>query len=153
MTAHCLNEAKTEAVQMDRPRGAKRMNSVDQHVAQRVCAARKSAGLSQAELAGAIGISWQQLQKYENGQNRVYSGRLYAIAAVCGMPITYFFDDAPVVDGHEPPTSSRDLGAEFLAAGGSDLARHFLAIADVEKRRAILDAVSRVAGAFVGRKS
>jgi transcriptional regulator with XRE-family HTH domain len=70
----------------------KRASPVDLHVAKRLRAARLAAGLSQESVADKPGVTFQQLQKYENGINRISAGRLYQISAALGLPITYFFD-------------------------------------------------------------
>jgi len=65
---------------------------VDRHVGQRVRARRLELDLSQTGLAEACGITFQQIQKYENGANRVSASRLWQFAAVLGVPVDYFFD-------------------------------------------------------------
>lgn len=64
---------------------------IDRFVAQRVREARREAGMSQGELADDIGITHQQMQKYEAGRNRISAGRLAAIAERCGRDIAWFF--------------------------------------------------------------
>ncbi|MBK0327019.1 helix-turn-helix transcriptional regulator [Rhodobacteraceae bacterium F11138] len=68
------------------------MNRVDNLVGQRVRACRRAMGLSQTELGEAIGVRFQQVQKYETGANRVSASRLWAIADVLGVDVTQFFD-------------------------------------------------------------
>lgn len=78
------------------PPGAERTTTdVDRLVGARVRRRRSEIRLSQEKLAEAIGISLQQLQKYENGANRIGASRLYAIATVLDVPIGYFFTDLP----------------------------------------------------------
>lgn len=72
-----------------KPRG---VNSVDQHIAARIRAKREELGLSQTVVADAIGITFQQVQKYEYAANRVSAGRLWQIASYFKVPITYFFE-------------------------------------------------------------
>ena len=67
--------------------------NIDTEIGQRLRQARLSNGLTQQGLAEKIGISFQQIQKYENGTNRVSSSRLLGIASSLGVPITYFFDE------------------------------------------------------------
>jgi transcriptional regulator with XRE-family HTH domain len=69
-----------------------RISAVDVHVGRRVKMARLAAGISQEKLAHALGVSFQQVQKYENGVNRIGPGRLHAIAKMLNMPVPYFFD-------------------------------------------------------------
>jgi DNA-binding XRE family transcriptional regulator len=75
--------------------------NIDAHVARQFKAARLNQNVSQRELADALGISFQQLQKYESGANRMSAGRLFEAAHVLGLPISYFFA------GVEPPARLR----------------------------------------------
>ncbi|PCI31217.1 transcriptional regulator [Candidatus Kaiserbacteria bacterium] len=87
-------------------------NPVDIHVGKRVRARRTLMGLSQEKLGEAIGLTFQQIQKYERGTNRMGSSRLFDIAAVLGVTVQYFFDDmCPEVAEQSPR----------LRAGTSDL--------------------------------
>ena len=70
---------------------AKRANSFDKHIALRLRDKRNELGISQTELADAVGISFQQVQKYENGTNRIAAGRLWQIANYFKVPVEYFF--------------------------------------------------------------
>lgn len=70
----------------------RRVDAVDIHVGRRVRTARLVRGMSQEKLADAVGVSFQQIQKYEKGTNRIGTGRLYAIARLLELPLTYFFD-------------------------------------------------------------
>lgn len=66
---------------------------VDVHVGQRVRMRRNQIGMSQTNLADGLGITFQQVQKYERGSNRISTSKLYEIATALGTPITYFFED------------------------------------------------------------
>ena len=66
---------------------------IDVHVGSRICARRKLLQLSQKELAERLGITFQQVQKYEKGVNRIGAGRLYSIAAILGVDVSYFYSD------------------------------------------------------------
>jgi transcriptional regulator with XRE-family HTH domain len=68
--------------------------SMDKVVGESIRAARLAKGLSQSDLAERLGITFQQVQKYEKGVNRVGAGRLFQIASIFGMPISSFFDEA-----------------------------------------------------------
>ena len=89
-----------------------RISAVDIHVGRRVKMARLAAGISQEKLADAVGISFQQVQKYENGTNRVGPGRLHAIAKMLNLPVPYFFE------GLE---KTRQGGRDILSAAESAL--------------------------------
>lgn len=73
----------------------KKSNNVDQHVAQRVRARRAEMGITQTVLAAKLGITFQQVQKYEKGANRVTAGRLYRLSEVFGVEPGYFFEGLP----------------------------------------------------------
>ena len=68
-------------------------NPVDVHVGQRLRQRRVLVGLSQEKLARMVGITFQQVQKYERGANRIVASRLYELARVLDVPVSYFFDD------------------------------------------------------------
>ncbi len=68
---------------------------VDRHVGARIRMRRKSLGLSQEKLADALGITFQQIQKYERGTNRVSASKLYEVARTLQLPVQWFFEDAP----------------------------------------------------------
>lgn len=70
-------------------------NPVDIHVGSRIRLRRTLLGMSQEKLGGAIGLTFQQVQKYERGTNRVGSSRLYQLAKVLNVPVSFFFDDMP----------------------------------------------------------
>ena len=76
-----------------RKRGSAAFNPVDVHVGQRLRTWRALLGLSQMAVADAIGLTFQQLQKYENGSNRISASRLYDLSQVLDVDIAYFFDD------------------------------------------------------------
>jgi len=100
----------------------------DIHIGRKLREARVAQGLTQEKLAAEIGISFQQVQKYENGRNRLASGRLWEIAQILNRPITFFFDG---LDGGRPaplhPPTPRMLDmAQQIAAIGDWQARHSL---------------------------
>jgi len=80
---------------MTRSALARRTTSVDHHVGAQTRERRSELGMSQTELAHACGITFQQVQKYENGANRVSASRLWQFAAILDKPIDYFFDGLP----------------------------------------------------------
>jgi transcriptional regulator with XRE-family HTH domain len=67
-------------------------SSVDKHVGARLRAARLEAGKSQTEVADALGITFQQVQKYEKGVNRISAGTLYELSRLFAAPVQFFFD-------------------------------------------------------------
>jgi transcriptional regulator with XRE-family HTH domain len=68
---------------------------VDRHVGRRIRERRQGLGMSQAALAERIGVSWQQLQKYENATNRIAASRLYELSRALGVEVGFFFADMP----------------------------------------------------------
>ena len=111
---------------------------VDIHVGQRVRLARLSAGLSQSQLAGAVGITFQQVQKYEKGTNRISASRLYQFANILGVDIPYFFQgaDNAGTDGQKPA----DEGVAFQRVD-VDLLHSLADLDDTRLKRELLQLV------------
>lgn len=124
----------------------KKANPIDSHVGGRIRLRRNMIGMSQEKLGDSLGITFQQVQKYEKGTNRVGASRLQAIASVLAVPVSYFFDDAP---GQDPATASgfsEDSAASSLmefctSSEGLQLNRAYTAISDPKVRRKVLDLV------------
>jgi transcriptional regulator with XRE-family HTH domain len=96
------------------------MDTIDVLVGRRIRALRTSHGLSQAELGSLVGVTFQQIQKYENGANRVSASRLLALARALGVPISHFFTGMDVTDPERPDTdgpaeSNRQVLGDLLA--------------------------------------
>jgi transcriptional regulator with XRE-family HTH domain len=89
--------------------GTKRGTEVDVEVGRRIRMQRMNLGMSQTELAKAIGITFQQVQKYEKGANRVGAGRLSEIATALDMPVASFFLEAPTQRVRGADMSAADL--------------------------------------------
>ncbi len=79
-------------------------NPVDVHVGARLRVRRTLMGMSQTALGEAIGLTFQQLQKYEKGTNRISASRLFALSRVLDVPVEYFFDDMPTAVTASSPT-------------------------------------------------
>jgi transcriptional regulator with XRE-family HTH domain len=122
-------------------------NPTDQHVGIRVRRLRRMLGMSQADLGAALGISFQQVQKYENGVNRLSAGRLQQLSHILQAPVPFFFEGLPL-----PSEASSEEGAyvdEFLAtADGLSLAKYFMRIKDPKLRRRIVDLVEQIAARY-----
>lgn len=126
----------------------RRADAIDAFIGQRIRSARITAGMSQTALADLIGVTFQQVQKYEKGVNRVGGGRMVRIAEVLGRPIAWFSEGtssdaagkgkAPIDDPLTVLGQKRD---------GIALARAFNTIADPVMRRAILDMAEASAAA------
>ncbi|MGD9914313.1 MAG: helix-turn-helix domain-containing protein [Rhizobiaceae bacterium] len=129
----------------------KKPNPIDAHVGSRVRLRRNMLGMSQERLGESLGITFQQIQKYEKGTNRVGASRLQAIASVLDVPVSFFFENAP---GGQP-TAAAGLGEEsqttfvvdFLnSAEGIQLNRAFARISNPQVRRKLVDLVKTLAG-------
>ena len=103
-------------------------------------------GMSQEKLADAIGLTFQQVQKYEKGVNRMGSSRLHQIAGILGVPVSYFFEGASGQPKAKGKTYPPDYVAEFLALpDGLALAKAFTQIKDRALRRNIARVVDTIA--------
>jgi transcriptional regulator with XRE-family HTH domain len=123
-------------------------NFVDRHVGNRVRMRRLLVGMSQEKLGELLGITFQQVQKYEKGSNRVSASRLYQIARVLGVPVQYFYDELKEDDG--PSGFAESEGADAIAGAlqspdGVQIARIFSETTDPDKRKLILNAVKLLA--------
>ena len=89
-------------------RGTGKRHPVDEHVGERVWQRRKLLGMTQTDLGDAIGLTFQQVQKYERGTNRISASRLCELSRVLNVPIEYFFEDMPTaVAAISPATKGR----------------------------------------------
>jgi transcriptional regulator with XRE-family HTH domain len=123
----------------------RRTDSTDAEIGKRIRALRLERELSQTELGNLIGVTFQQVQKYEKGMNRVAAGRLQRLAEVLKVPITFFY---ALTVAAMPDTNgdSVDVGLEFLeTAGAVRLVRAFSRIKDAEMRRSLMELTERIA--------
>lgn len=135
-------------------KGSRRPNPIDIHVGGRVRFRRMLLGMSQEKLGERLGLTFQQVQKYEKGINRIGASRLFDLSQVLGVPVQFFYDEAP--GGYEQPSMSQPGFAdrqsesyivEFLnSRDGLELNKAFVRIADVKVRRSIVDLVRSLAG-------
>ena len=106
-------------------------------------------GISQEQLGSALGLTFQQVQKYEKGQNRIGAGRLFRIAQILSVPVQFFYEGLPVTgdDDESEDVAERTASVQaFLASNeGHALSMAFLKIDDVPTRRRIVDLVSTIA--------
>lgn len=122
-------------------------NPIDKHVGARVRMRRLLIGMSQEKLGTALGITFQQIQKYEKGANRIGASRLQQMSEVLGVPVSYFFEDAQG-EALSPGFSDKkgDYVADFLATSeGLQLTKSFMKVKDPKVRRRIVDLVSSLA--------
>ena len=128
----------------------KKPDPVDVHVGARLRMRRVFLGMSQEKLADHLGLTFQQIQKYEKGANRIGASRLYAISRVLDTPVQYFFDDLPAEAGAggEKPSSapgSEDIAGFVASAEGLQLNMAFARIRDTATRRRLADLVRTLA--------
>lgn len=128
----------------------KQPNPIDIHVGSRVRLRRMMLSMSQEKLGEHLGITFQQIQKYEKGTNRIGASRLQHIARVLSVPVSFFFEDAPGAPS-EPnglkEESQTSYIVDFLSsAEGIQLNRAFVRIKDPKLRRRVIDLVRGMAG-------
>jgi transcriptional regulator with XRE-family HTH domain len=122
------------------PRNSPLSRRVDDYVGARIRLRRTLVGLTQEQLAGALAISYQQIQKYETGSNRVSAGRLFELANILDTEIAYFFEGLdPAVAPQQLPHGGRNRIA-------IDLVRNFLEIASEDQRSALANLVKTLRG-------
>jgi transcriptional regulator with XRE-family HTH domain len=132
------------------------MNPTDKYVGSRVRMRRLMLGMSQGTLADQLGITFQQVQKYEKGINRITSSRLLQMCHILQVPVPFFFDGAPHIaddcgKGAKAPLPS--YVCDFLATSeGLALVRAFMQIGDSELRRSIVRLVEEIVGDVGGRR-
>ena len=124
----------------------KKPNPTDIHVGSRIRLRRNMLGMSQEKLGESLGITFQQIQKYEKGTNRVGASRLQAISEILSVPVSFLFEDAPGHDGQAQKGFADDGSAAFAmefctSAEGLQLNRAFVKITDSRVRRRIIDLV------------
>jgi transcriptional regulator with XRE-family HTH domain len=127
----------------------KQPNPVDTHVGGRVRLRRMMQGMSQEKLGESLGITFQQIQKYEKGTNRIGASRLQHIAQVLEVPVSFFFEDAPGSSTEVGFAESRPAAfvTDFLTSTeGLQLNKAFVRIKDTKVRRRIVELVRAVAG-------
>jgi transcriptional regulator with XRE-family HTH domain len=116
-------------------------NPVDKHVGSRIRMRRMMLGMSQEKLAGGLGITFQQVQKYEKGTNRIGASRLQQVSLILQIPVAFFFDGSPHGDAPSP-----DYVSDFLTtADGLALAKAFMRIKGPALRRRIVELVEYIA--------
>jgi transcriptional regulator with XRE-family HTH domain len=124
-------------------------NPIDRHVGARVRMRRMLAGVSQEKLGESLGITFQQVQKYEKGSNRISASRLQHIAQMLDAPVSFFFDGAPaggMPQGGFSDAASMAYVSDFIATSeGVQLTKAFVRIKSVRVRRRIIDMVEAMA--------
>jgi transcriptional regulator with XRE-family HTH domain len=125
-------------------RGTGIPNPIDVHVGKRIRMRRLFLGMNQETLANALGLTFQQVQKYEGGANRVSASRLSAMADILGVPISFFFGDLPA-DDKQGSVEERETRERMERPETIELVRLYYAITDLNVRQSFLDMVKTVA--------
>lgn len=137
---------------------SKSPNPIDVHVGSRVRLRRMLVGMSQEKLGEKLSLTFQQVQKYEKGANRIGSSRLYTIASILNVPVQFFFDDMPVTidvsalaaleGGGVAEDDETPIVMDFVnSSEGLQLNTAFSKIADGETRKRIVELVKTLASA------
>jgi transcriptional regulator with XRE-family HTH domain len=117
-------------------------NAVDRKLGQRVRTRRLEIGMSQERLAELLGVTFQQVQKYEKGINRIAASRLFDISAALDMPVSRFFEGLTSRGAHGVAESSKDYIDDALATPeGAQLMALFASIKSVKVRRRVIELV------------
>ena len=129
---------------------SKAPDPVDRYVGSRVRMRRIMLGMSQEKLGEALGLTFQQIQKYEKGTNRVGASRIQQISEVLQVPISFLFEGGPTRaaggQGFDGTSPSPSYVSDFLATSeGLALTRAFTRITDAKLRRSIVDLVEQIA--------
>jgi transcriptional regulator with XRE-family HTH domain len=125
--------------------------AIDAHVGGRVRLRRTLLGLSQEKLGNGVGLTFQQIQKYERGANRIGSSRLWQFSQVLDVPVSFFFDDMPEAAGGSSAGMSADAPSaeesnHLIKRETLELARAYYKITDPDVRKRVFELVKAVAG-------
>ena len=126
-------------------------NPIDKHVGSRVRMRRMMLGMSQEKLGNNLGLTFQQVQKYEKGTNRIGASRLQQISQILQVPVSFFFEGAPNVgpsvrvDGMSEAPSPAYISDFLATSDGLALTKAFMRISDSKLRRRIVDLVEQIA--------
>jgi transcriptional regulator with XRE-family HTH domain len=143
-TMSVIKPTEQDALDVLKKSASRETSEVDRFVGERIRLYRSMVGMSQQKLAENLGVTFQQLQKYERGENRIGAGRLLTVATVLGIPITFLLDEEGFSQRH---------GSEHSMAGGAldtardayAIGRAFSQITDPEIRRTITTLVQSLA--------
>ncbi|MGH7034515.1 MAG: helix-turn-helix domain-containing protein [Stellaceae bacterium] len=136
---------------MDKPgrrQKADKPNPIDVHVGSRVRLRRTLLGMSQEKLGDAIGLTFQQVQKYERGANRVGASRLYDLSRVLDVPVSFFFEE---LGDASPPSGAGEPAAEpyqsnpMMKRETLELVRAYLRISDPQIKRRLFELAKALA--------
>jgi transcriptional regulator with XRE-family HTH domain len=149
--------AIARTVQLEHRRSGRRSPSdgprpIDVHVGKRMRLRRSLLGMSQGKLGEALGLSFQQVQKYERGINRIGASRLFELSRVLGVGVSYFFAEMPeeiaacAVNGTVlPATDENDEADPMMTRETLELARNYHGITDTSTRRHVYQLIKALA--------
>jgi transcriptional regulator with XRE-family HTH domain len=120
-------------------------NPIDKHVGTRVRMRRLMLHVSQERLGDALGVTFQQVQKYEKGTNRISASRLQQMSSILEVPVSFFFEGAPGADARSGADVTDEITAFFATTEGLTLAQAFTRIRKPKLRRCIVDMVEELA--------
>jgi transcriptional regulator with XRE-family HTH domain len=134
-------------------------NPIDVHVGARLRLRRTLLGMSQEKLGHALGLTFQQVQKYERGANRIGASRLYDLSRVLDVPVSFFFEEmapglaGPPAKGEHKPKGMTESESAYQAEPMMkretlELVRAYLKIADAQLRRRVFELAKAIAGTF-----
>lgn len=144
MGKHLLAKSKPTGEPPRYGRGTGVPNPIDVHVGKRIRTRRLLLGMNQETLANALGLTFQQVQKYEGGANRVSASRLAAVADILKVPISFFFGDLQSDDA-KPSTAEREWRENMERPETIELIRLYYSIPDVQVRQQFLEMVKSIA--------
>jgi transcriptional regulator with XRE-family HTH domain len=145
-----LAKGKTAKEPPEFGRGTGVPNPIDVHVGKRIRMRRLLLGMNQEKLADALGLTFQQVQKYEGGANRVSASRLSAMADILDVPISFFFGD---LEGMATPSLSAEIRAAMEDPHTIELVRLYYAIDNASVRANFLGMVKATAGMTQGAQA
>ena len=142
-----------------RRRKSDKPNPIDVHVGSRVRLRRTLLGMSQEKLGEAIGLTFQQVQKYERGANRIGASRLFDLSRVLNVPVSFFFeelDPSLAANDETPPDGLAEAPAAYQAdpiikRETLELVRAYLRIGDPQIRRRLFDLTKAIANTYSAR--
>ena len=126
--------------------GSKKTTLTDQLVGTAVRRRRNDLGMSQSALAKEVGVTFQQIQKYENGTNRMGAGRLTAIAEALEVPISYFFEGVEGAEKTGSPSAVGRMSEALREPGAMDLLRYYNQIGSEDHRLSVLRLARSLSG-------
>src|ERR1700748_3336372 len=110
-------------------------NEIDKHLGKRLRMRRRSLGLTQQQIAEAVGVRFQQIQKYECGANRISAARLWSLAEALEVPVSYFYDGLARTGRADAPGERSETGEVLARKETQDLVRAYYRLGERPRRR------------------